>query len=288
MRRLMILVLMAACATARADGYKLDWKVVPSGGGSGTSTSYTLSATVGQPAAGFAQGTGQLHWIGFLTGEMTNPVVLPGIHAAKLMPDGTFISLAGRIATSGIGDFVDFFYVEELSRVSGIRVAAPPSAVSGLSRSSVVNVIGTLSTTPNDERQISGPIVIVASTADPLAPLSMANASTGGGDTPGQLGVWRWQTAREDDRWVRKWLPSPDLNNIGVLIQTWGKVTSTGAGFMEIDDGSGPVRVDTTTLASPPGVDNYVIVIGVSSLYKAETDHRRLVLPRGDGDVSTH
>ena len=295
MHRLLGIIMLAllcalVCGGAMAGEYNLDWGVVAGGGDSGTSASYRLTVTAGQPAAGFAQGTSQLHWIGFLTGEMSMPTVAPSILAAKFMPDGTFVSLAGRIATSGIGDFPAFFYVEELDRINGIRIAAPPSAVSGLARGSVVNVIGTLGTTPNDERQLTGPIVIIASTAEPLAPLSMSNAWLGGGDIPrdppiGQYGVWRWQTRREDNKWVRKWLPSPDLNNIGLLIQTWGKVTAVGAGYVEIDDGEGPVRVDTATLASQPALDSYVSVIGISSIHKTETDRRRLVLPRGDLDV---
>ena len=66
-----------------------------------------------------------------------------------------------------------------------------------------------------------------------------------------------------------------------------GRVTEVGSGYMVIDDSRGPVRVDTSTLASPPAVGSYVTVIGISSLYKTESDHIRLVLPRGDGDVHT-
>ena len=270
--------------------YNLDWGVVAGGGDTGTSASYRLTVTPGQPAAGFGQGASQLHWIGFLTGEMTVPTVAPSAYAAKLMPDGTFVSIAGRIATSAIGDFAGFFYIEEPTRASGIRIAAPPSAVAGLSRTSVVNVIGTLSSTADDERQISGPIVIIVSTHDPLAPLSMANAWVGGGDVPrtppvGQYGVYRWVIAWDSIKlkWAPVWGPSPDLNNIGLLIQTWGKVTEVGMGYVVMDDGSGPVRVDTTTLASPPSMGDYVSVIGISSLSKGICDHSRLVLPRWDG-----
>ena len=272
-----MLALLSAlvCSGALAGDFKVDWGVVAGGGDSGTSASYRLTVTAGQPAAGFAQGTSQLHWIGFLTGEMSMPTVAPSILAAKFMPDGTFVSLAGRIATSGIGDFAAFFYVEELDRINGIRIAAPPSAVSGLARGSVVNVIGTLGTTANDERQLTGPIVIIASTATPLTPLSMPNRSLGGGDVGsppfGQYGV----------------TGGAGLNNVGLLIQTWGRVTEAGTGYVDIDDGSGPARVDTSTLASQPAVESYVTVIGTSSLYKTEGDHRRLVLPRADGDVIT-
>ena len=147
MHRLLGIIMLAllsalVCGGAVGEGYNLDWGVVAGGGDSGASASYKLTVTAGQPAAGFGQGTSQLHWIGFLTGEMAVPTVAPSILAAKLMPDGTFVSLAGRIATSAIGDFAEFFYIEETNRTSGIRIAAPPSAVSDLARGSVVNVIG--------------------------------------------------------------------------------------------------------------------------------------------------
>ncbi len=286
-----VMLVVTACAGASAQAvYNLDWGVVAGGGDTGTSFSYDMTVTAGQPAAGLAQGTSTLNWIGFWTSEMDAPTVAPSIAGARMLADGTYVSIAGRIATSGNGDFADFFYVEESNRTSGIRIAAPPSAVSGLANGSVVNIIGTLGTSADDERELTGPMFVVVSTAQPLAPLSMSNAGVGGGDTGvpplGQYGVWRWQAECEDNAWVSEWVRSPGLNNIGLLIQTWGKVIDAGTGYVDIDDSNGPVRVDTTTLATPPSVNDYVSVIGISSLYKTDRDHRSLVLPRGDGDVS--
>ncbi len=59
-----------------------------------------------------------------------------------MLSDGTFVSIAGRIATSAYGDFAGFFYIEDSGRASGVRVAVSPSAIAGLERGSVVNVIG--------------------------------------------------------------------------------------------------------------------------------------------------
>ena len=103
----------------------------------------------------------------------------------------------------------------------------------------------------------------------------MPNPTVGGGDIGipplGQYGV----------------LGGTGLNNVGLLIRTWGRVTATGTGYAVIDDGSGtPVRLDTSTLASLPEVNDYISVIGISSLYRPGVDRLRLVLPRTDLDIS--
>ena len=152
-------------------------------------------------------------------------------------------------------------------------MAAPASAVAGLARGSVVNVIGTMDTTPSGERQISGSIVIIGVTVQAPGPLGMPNRSLGGGDLGlppmGQYGV----------------TGGSGTNNIGLLIRAWGYVTAVGSGYVEIDDGSGPVRVDTSTLVAPPVQDDHVSVTGVSSLYSPAADRLPVVLPRADGDV---
>lgn len=283
-------VMFIACGACMAVTYKCDWQVVGCDGGLVSNENWALNSTVCQSAAGLVWNTGFLHWGGFWGGEVPTPTFVGAITQAKTLPDGAFVSAVGKIATSAAGDFRGFFYFEDVTRASGMRVAASAGAMSGLSRGNVVNVIGTLGTTLDDERQISGPIVIITSTAEPLAPLSMPNCWVGGGDVPrsppiGQCGVWRWRPVREEGKWVLRWLPSPDINNIGLLVQTWGRVTAIRQGYVDINDGSGPVRVDTTTLSSLPRSNAYVSVIGISSLYKGPSDHRRLVLPRDAGDL---
>ena len=266
-----------SCGASHATEYQIKWYSVNSGGGMVTGGGYKLNSSVGQSAAGFVNNTSYLHWIGFWAGDLPEPEVPPSIGAAKMLPDKTYVSIAGRIATSSATDFTGFFYVEEEDRFSGIRVAVPGGPVAGLLRGHVVNVIGTLGTTDAGERQLTGPIVIIVGTHDPLAPVGMPNRTVGGGDmgSPplGQYGVTN----------------GVGLNSVGLLIQTWGRVMETGSGYVVIDDGSGtPVRVDTTTLASPPDPNEYVSVIGISSLYKPEAHRLRLILPRDDLDVNSY
>lgn len=274
---LLLAVLLALPVSALAQTYRIDWYSISSGGATElTSGSYKLGCTIGRPAAGYVEDSGLKHWIGFWVGEPSEPpTVVERISEAKLLPDDTLVSVSGKIATSASPGFATFFYLEEEDRYSGIRVAASPGSVSGLAVGSVVNVIGRLGTTPAGERQIAGPSVVIAGTHAPLAPVGMPNRTVGGGDfglVPlGQSGV----------------TGGFGTNNVGVLIQTWGRVIEVGSGYALVDDGSGsPVRIDTSVLASPPAQDSYISVIGISSLHKPGADRLRLVLPRTDNDLT--
>lgn len=279
MRYLTLLLVLLAVVTATqvgAQGYKIDWYSINSGGGVSTGGNYRLNCTIGQPVAGLVSGANILHWIGFWAGDVPTPVVVNSLDEAKRLPDGTFVSVSGQVATSAADDFGTFFYAEDPDRVSGIRVSVP-APVANLVRGSIVNIVGTLSTTASGERQFTGPMVVIVGTQTPLAPVGLTNRALGGGDLGepplGQYGV----------------AGGSGLNNIGILVHTWGLITETGAGYVMIDDGSGPVRVDTTTLATPP-TSGYISVIGISSLYQATPggERTRLVLPRKQGDIAPH
>ena len=284
MRNVFVVILAVLTAGLISGGicaqtYRIDWYSINSGGGLVTGGSYKLNSSVGQPVAGFVKSTSFLHWIGFWAGEVPTPTVAPTINAAKLLGDGTFVSVAGKIATSGrnpitgITDrFSGFFYLEEADRHSGIRISCPSWPITDLLRGSVINVIGTMGTTGAGERQIVAPIVIITSTTTPPPPLGMNNRAVGGaafGSPPlGQSGV----------------IGGTGLNNIGLLIKTWGEVTykEPSGAYILITDGAGaPVRIDTAGLASVPS-EGYVSVIGISSLY---TGPSPLVLPRTDSDI---
>jgi len=74
------------------------------------------------------------------------------------------------------------------------------------------------------------------------------------------------------------------LNNIGLLVKTWGRIAykDPSGGYILIGDGIGStIRIDTAGLAGVPG-SGYVSIIGVSSLY---TGRLPLVLPRRSSDV---
>lgn len=279
MRYLTLLLVLFAVVTATqvgAQGYRIDWYSINSGGGLATGGNYKLQSTIGQPVAGLVSGSNILHWIGFWGGDVPTPVVVASLDEAKRLPDGAFISVSGQVATSASDDFGTFFYAEDPDRVSGIRVSVP-APVANLVRGSIVNIVGTLSTTASGERQFTGPMVVITGTRTPLAPVGLTNRALGGGDL-GQPPLGQYGVAG-----------GSGLNNVGILVHTWGLITGTGSGYVMIDDGSGPVRVDTTTLSTPP-TSGYISVIGISSLYQATPggERTRLVLPRKQGDIAPH
>ena len=272
MKRLLAIVTLGLLLTgiaASADIYSIKSSSINCGGGVGTSSAYTVNATAGQAAVGFSTSQSFIHWAGFWAGEIPTPTVAATPAAAKMLADGAFISIAGKIATTSSADFTDCFYIEEMDRFSGIRVSVPTAAINGLNRGSVVNVIGTMATAGSGERQISGPVVIIVGTHAPLGPLGMVNRSVGGDYLNGQCGV----------------IDGNGLNNIGLLIQTWGTVIGSPAQSLLVNDGSGtPVMLDTAWLASPPEVGSYVSVVGVSSI-PISGNKARLIIPRNSDDV---
>lgn len=277
---LLLITLMLASA-AFAQTYKIDWYSINSGGGKVSGGGFVLNGTVGQAAAGETSGTSLLHWIGFWVPEQEfpDPVVVVSAAEAKLEPDGTLISISGKIASSAAGEFADFFYMQESDRSSGIRVSAPLGAIPGLVRGSVVNVIGTMGTTGSGERHITGPMVVIETSTNPPDPLGMYNRAIAGGNATDQHGV--------SDGF--------GLSNIGLLVRTWGRVTYVDPAleFFYIDDGSGigdgsghaGVRIRIQELAITPAADQYLTVTGISGLYKPGSDRLRLVMPRSVDDI---
>jgi len=65
---LVLLPLLALAASAAMDGFRLDWRAVPGGGGRATSASFGLDGTVGQSPAGLVSGPGYQLGAGFAYG----------------------------------------------------------------------------------------------------------------------------------------------------------------------------------------------------------------------------
>ncbi|MGC8861766.1 MAG: hypothetical protein ACP5R5_03210 [Armatimonadota bacterium] len=173
-----------------------------------------------------------------------------------------------------------FIYISEPQRYAGIRVAVAPNLIPGLQRGSIVDVQGTLETTPDGERQIAGATVTVrADSPSPLSPLGMKPGSLGGGDFGNpESGVGQYGMSN-----------GFGPNTIGLLARMWGRVSymdPSGAYFI-VDDGCGTsVRVDTSLVYLAISTGDLVGVSGISSL--ARSGHLRLPLlvPRSDSDIA--
>lgn len=237
-------------------------------------TAYKVNGSIGQAAVGASKGTNLFHWIGFWGGDIPDPIPVSSIKAAKCMADGTFVSIAGQIASTSSDDFGDRFWIQDPNRANGIMVLAPDGVLAELARGSIVNVIGTLGTTSNGVRCFTGPVVFITSSTTPPNPLGMPGKSIGGtnsGILPlGQIGL--------DD--------GVGLNNIGLLVRTWGKVIPGDAGFLTIDDGSGiPIRIPEENLAHSYNVGDFITLTGISDLNNSSGSYQRLVIPRNAGDM---
>lgn len=130
-------------------------------------------------------------------------------------------------------------------------------------------------------------LTATAATAEVPAPLAVNNSAVGGGAlnqyTPGvENGV--------------------GVNNIGLLMKTWGKVTyvDPAGKYFYINDGSNRddgsshigLRVDCDNLApgntiTPPSLDTYVMVTGISSTILINTKIQPNFRPRRQEDVQT-
>ena len=191
------------------------------------------------------------------------PQEVPSIAEAKHLPAGTLVSVRGKIVS---GAFPGFFYVQEADRSSGIKVVSGLHVAVG----DVVDVMGAMSVS-DGERQLSADMfTAMGVAADPPRPLGMRGDAAGGGPfngyTPGITGAC-------------------GVNNIGLLIRTWGKVTSSGSDYFIIE--SRPmvtIKVKCGTLLQP-AVGKIVAVTGISSCEVVSGAIFRALLPRTQADI---
>ena len=183
----------------------------------------------------------------------------------KYLPDGANASLYGWVVTAV---FADMFYAELPDRLAGILVVAADSVNLG----DVVTVRGTMSSLEGERRILATSVTIDGSTQVP-EPIGLANRALGGGAigsfTPGITGA-------------------SGLNNVGLLVRIWGRVTSASADHFYIDDGSGvDVKCMVPLGVTLPGVGAWVGVTGISSCEQIGDQLHRLLRVRSGEDVVT-
>lgn len=185
---------------------------------------------------------------------------------AKYRNDGDAVSLSGMAVTMGAGVVPAVVYVEETGRESGIRVMGETSAA----ERSFVNVAGVLLTSSDDERYIDASGITSAPNGVFPEPFAMTNAALGGAGFGLQEGI----------------VGSVFLNNIGLLVTTWGTVTSIDLVTFRITDGSNvDMMVIVPTGVSVPDDNSYALVTGISSCWKDTDGLHRLALVRKQSDI---
>jgi len=199
--------------------------------------------------------------------------LLAGVSGAKAQPDGTFVKLAGDIVSAGIDQLSDRFYVESDDRSSGIqaRIAAGDQPDEG----DQVTVVGNMGLV-DGERAILDSSVTRTDTGTAPPPLSMVNRSLGGSAS----GSWNPGVTG-----------GKGLNNIGLLVTAWGRVTYVGTDFFYIDDGASlsgkdavGVKVYCPGLTKPTG-EPYAVVTGICSVEVDGSVSRPLLRPRKQTDL---
>ncbi|MBP6962944.1 MAG: S8 family serine peptidase [Armatimonadetes bacterium] len=198
---------------------------------------------------------------------------MPGIAYIKTLPDGSDVRVSGKVVTAGTNEMGGYFYIEEAERFAGIRVdtseAVPPE--------SVVTVAGQLTTSGGERRIEASKVEITSSNGQMPGPLGLRGSYLGGG----QLSPYTPGVAQ-----------GIGLNNVGLLITTWGRVTYSAGNYFYLEDGSGlqsePGRTGVKVLCGgvpPPVEDAYVQVTGISSCEEIESSYVRVIRVRNTADI---
>ena len=208
------------------------------------------------------------------TAQRTFTILKTSISGVKGSTNGTSVTLTGKVVTGSKVEFASVMFVEDINRSSGIKVMLYGLATDS-TIGSLVTVTGTIHTGAG-VRIIDNPTVAVTGSTT-VRPVALINKSVGGSsfnaDTPGVTG-------------------GIGLNNISLLIQTWGRVTYVGIDYFYLDDGSAlldgsghtGIKVYTCSFTKP-ALNQYALVIGLSSVEMNGSTARRLILPRMQSDL---
>jgi hypothetical protein len=198
----------------------------------------------------------------------------PTVTGAKSHLDGVPIAIESAVVTA---KFSQFIYVEQPDRTSGIKVNGTTDA----DTDALVSITGVVDTL-DGERFIRDPSITPQGTLNTsLGSLAMGNKSVGGSalndKTPGVTG-------------------GTGVNNIGLLVRTWGRIVYVSEDYFLIDDGSKvesgatlpglivqyplPMRVPSSAM---------VAVTGISTVKKSDTGvFLRVIKPRSDLDIQDY
>ena len=201
------------------------------------------------------------------------------IGAAKALPTSASVGLSSKTVTAV---FPGCFYVQESDRSAGIRIV-PIELPNGLAVGKTADVGGTLQTT-NGERHIAAATVTLTG-AGAAEPVALTNGALGGGD---------WYYSPSAGTGQQGITGASGLNNIGLLVKTWGRaveVDPAGTWF-RLDDGSvysnagKPLpRVVLPAGIAAPAQNAMVVVTGICSCESVGQELRPTMLVRDAADL---
>lgn len=195
------------------------------------------------------------------------------LNAKGAYPNGGSIAF-GDACVTAIFPSLGGVYVEKTDRSVGVRV----NTTAVLAEGQKVNVSGTMQTnSTTGERYVASasdwPIPVGGSTV--LRPLYLLNRDLGGETDGAQAGVWGKQKVKNaSGQYELVWKEAAGMNNIGLMVTTWGNITSVGSGYFYLDDGSAlddgsgrkGLKVLGTGFTFP--ATGYIKVTGISSCEK--------------------
>lgn len=197
------------------------------------------------------------------------------IPAAKFLADGAAVGIRGKVVSAS---FTDVFYIEEPNRTAGIRIKRSGHR---LVVGTTIDIWGVMRTTGDGERYIDAD---GTDSGEPglVLPVGLANKFLGGdrfydpATGAGQQGV----------------KAGVGLNNIGLLVATWGKFIKINDSTFSLDDGSGtPLKcVLPPGMVLPPESSGWTFVAttGISSCEKLGNDLHRLLRVRDRNDIQSY
>lgn len=185
------------------------------------------------------------------------------IGRAKLGDDGSDAAIFGGVVTAVFGDS---FYIEAIDRSSAIQVH---KAGHTLSEGAKIDLGGIFHANPDGECYIEASSIANDGTAS-IRPLGMPGKLLGGKQAGLQSGIPN----------------TVCINNIALLVRTFGKFEKTSDTTFTLDDGSG-FKLKCTV---PSGVVldplwNHAIVTGISSCEKVGEELHRLLRVRSREDI---
>ena len=213
-------------------------------------------------------GGGFQYWLDGVSIAFNGGARVTSIRNAKLAADNTRVDLTGAIVSVA---WPDVFYIESSDRTKGIRVEKAGHA---LVAGQTARKFGYVKTNPDGERTIDASWAMADGGSGTITSLGMANK---------QLGGANWNYSKPTGAGQRGVTGGNGLNNIGLLVRTFGKVVAVDGSvtptWYTIDDGSNVnVKVVVQAGVGVPAVGSYVTVTGASSIYLSGSSYYRQVL----------
>lgn len=262
---------LSGCASDPGDFAASGSGLFPLGGCDNDPGAFPTSVSPAFPVNGCQSDPGDF------TARTSASFALSNIHVstAKGQENGASVLCSGQVVTAVFGSA---FYIESDDRASGIRVEKAGHALAVGMRA---DISGMMTTNNDGERFIQA--TTATQTPAPLdfgsiEPLTITPRDLGGAD-------WRYNSQTESGQ--EGVTDGTGLNNIGLMVTTFGAYYKTSATTFTLEDGSGVI----VKCVVPAGVTldpawNYTAVTGISSCERVGGELHRLLRVRNQNDIA--